>query len=340
MATMAEIPVIITVDLPDRLLDRLRSVSPQLKIRLHPTGEASEIPEEQLAEVEILYTRRALPEPEQVPNLRWIQFHWSGIDPFVEHSLLRSEVMVTTLSGAAVPQMAEFALTMMMAAGHHLPEMIEHRRNKSWAEDRFTRFRPLELRGNTVGIVGYGSIGREIARLCVAFGAKVLVTKRDLKVLEQQGYQLEGLGDPQAELPTRIYPPQALASMASECDFLVITVPLTPETRGLVGEQVLRRMKPTAYLIDVSRGGVVDHGALVEALGNSWIAGAALDVFPVEPLPQSSPLWELPNLILSPHVAGTSGLYLERAAELFAENLRRYLANEELLNRYDPKLGY
>jgi phosphoglycerate dehydrogenase-like enzyme len=99
-------------------------------------------------------------------------------------------------------------------------------------------------------------------------------------------------------------------------------------------------MKPTAYLIDVSRGGVVDHGALVEALGNNWIAGAALDVFPVEPLPQSSPLWELPNLILSPHVAGTSGLYLERAAELFAENLRRYLANEDLLNRYDPKLGY
>jgi len=340
MATMAAIPVIITVDLPDRLLDRLRSVSPDLKIKLYPTGEASEIPEEQLGEMEILYTRRALPEPEQVPNLRWIQFHWSGIDLFVEHSLLRSEVMVTTLSGAAVPQMAEFALTMMMAAGHHVPEMIEHRKNKNWAEDRFTRFRPLELRGNTVGIVGYGSIGREIARLCVAFGARVLVTKRDLKILEQQGYQPDGLGDPQAELPTRIYPPQALASMAAECDFLVITVPLTPETRGLVGEPVLRRMKPTAYLVDVSRGGVLDHGALVEALGSGWIAGAALDVFPVEPLPQSSPLWELPNLILSPHVGGTSGLYLERATELFAENLRRYVANEPLLNRYDPKLGY
>lgn len=340
MATMAAIPVIITVDLPDRLLDRLRSVSPDLKIKLYPTGEASEIPEEPLAEMEILYTRRALPEPEQVPNLRWIQFHWSGIDPFVEHGLLRSEVMVTTLSGAAVPQMAEFALTMMMAAGHHVPEMIEHRKSKNWAEDRFTRFRPLELRGNTVGIVGYGSIGREIARLCVAFGARVLVAKRDLKLLEQRGYQLEGLGDPQAELPTRIYPPQALASMASECDFLVITVPLTPETRGLVGEQVLKRMKPTAYLVDVSRGGVLDHGALVEALGSGWIAGAALDVYPVEPLPQGSPLWELPNLILSPHVAGTSGLYLDRATELFAENLRRYVANEPLLNRYDPKLGY
>ena len=340
MAAMADIPVIITVDLPDRLIDRLRSVSPHLKIRVHPTGEASDIPDEQLGEMEILYTRRALPEPEQVPNLRWIQFHWSGIDPFVEHSLLRSDVFVTTLSGAAVPQMAEYALTMMMAASHHLPDMLDHKRRKHWPEDRFTRFRPQELRGSTVGIVGYGSIGREIARLCQAFGARVLVTKRDLKSLEHKGYQLEGLGDPQAELPNRIYPPQALASMAAECDFLVITVPLAPQTRGLVGEKVLRRMKPTAYLIDVSRGGVVDHGALVEALKDHWIAGAALDVYPVEPLPESSPLWELPNAILSPHVAGTSGQYLERAAELFSENLRRYIANEPLLNRYDPKLGY
>jgi phosphoglycerate dehydrogenase-like enzyme len=340
MARMAEVPVIVTVDLPDRLIDRLRAVSPELKLRVYPTGEASEIPEDQLGEMEVLYTRRALPEPEQVPNLRWIQFHWSGIDPFVDHSLLRSEIQVTTLSGAAVPQMAEFVLTMMMAAGHHLPEMIEQRRNKSWAEDRFTRFRPLELRGSTVGIVGYGSIGREIARLGAAFGARVLATKRDLKTLEHTGYLPEGLGDPQAELPARIYPPQALASMAAECDFLVITVPLTSETRGLVGEAVLRRMKPTAYLIDVSRGGVVDHGALVEALNGGWIAGAALDVFPVEPLPPNSPLWELPNLIVSPHVAGTSGQYLERATELFAENLRRYLAREPLLNRYDPRLGY
>ena len=128
--------------------------------------------------------------------------------------------------------------------------------------------------------------------------------------------------------------------MASECDFLVLTVPLTPETRGLVNAKVFESMKDTAYLIDVSRGGVVDQGALVEALREETIAGAALDVYPVEPLPESSPLWELPNVILSPHVAGTSGKYLDRAADLFAENLRRYVANEPLLNRYDSKRGY
>ena len=340
MASMADIPVLITVDMPDALLDRLRAVSPHIEIDLLPTGDASDFSEEQLGEMEVLYTRQALPEPEQVPNLRWIQFHGSGIDAFVDQSLLRSEMIVTTLSGAAVPQMAEFALTMMMSLGHHMPNMMEDQREKVWADNRFTRFRPQELRGSTVGIVGYGNIGREIARICQALGAQVLATKRDLKTLDAGGYVLEGLGDSEADIPERLYPPQALPSMASECDFLVLTVPLTPETRGLVNAKVFESMKDTAYLIDVSRGGVVDQGALVEALREETIAGAALDVYPVEPLPESSPLWELPNVILSPHVAGTSGQYLERAADLFAENLRRYVANEPLLNRYDSKRGY
>jgi phosphoglycerate dehydrogenase-like enzyme len=337
---MAEIRVLVTVDMPDALLERLRNVSPDLQIYLFPTGDAADIPEEQLGEVEVLYTRQALPEPELVPNLRWVQFHWAGIDDFTDHSLLRSEVKITTLSGAAVPQMAEFVLTMMLAAARKLPQMLADQREKAWAENKFTRFRPLELRGSTVGIVGYGNIGREIARLCRSFGAEVLTTKRDLKQLEQEGYTPEGMGDPDAELPERIYPPQALPSMAAECDFVVITVPLTPGTRGLVDAKVFESMKQTAYLVDVSRGGVVDHGALVEALREGQIAGAALDVYPVEPLPDSSPLWDLPNVILSPHVAGTSAKYLERAAELFAENLRRYVANEPLLNLYDPQHGY
>ncbi|MFQ5942287.1 MAG: D-2-hydroxyacid dehydrogenase [Anaerolineales bacterium] len=337
---MADIPVLITVDMPEALLDRLRAVSPHIQIDLLPTGDASDFTDDQLGEMVVLYTRRALPEPEQVPNLRWIQFHWSGIDEFVDQSLLRSDVIVTTLSGAAVPQMAEFALTMTMALGHHLPPMMDDQRAKIWADNKFTRFRPQELRGSTVGIVGYGNIGREIARLCQAFGAQVLATKRDLKALEMEGYVLDGMGDAQADIPERLYPPQALPSMASECDFLILTVPLTPETRGMVNAKVFDGMKKSAYLIDVSRGGVVDQGALVEALKEGEIAGAALDVYPVEPLPESSPLWGMPNVILSPHVAGTSGQYLTRAAGLFAENLRRYVANEPLLNRYDPKRGY
>ena len=158
--------------------------------------------------------------------------------------------------------------------------------------------------------------------------------------LDQEHYSPEGLGDPQADLVQRIYPPQAVASMAELCDFLVVTVPLTPETRGMIGAKVFQSMKSNAFLIDISRGGVVDHGALIDALNNSNLAGAALDVYPVEPLPESSPLWEMPNVILSPHVAGASPRYYEKAADLFATNLRRYLSEQPLLNLYDPEKGY
>jgi phosphoglycerate dehydrogenase-like enzyme len=337
---MAETTLLITVDFPEKVLERIRAVSPDLKVVVQPTRDADEIEEDLLSEIEILYTTSAVPEPEEVPNLRWLQFHLAGIDHATEKSLVRSEIAVTTLSGAAAPQMAEFALMSILSLGHHLPEKMQAKSEKLWPEDRFKRFRPLELNGSTVGIVGYGSIGREIARLCHQFHARILAIKGNAKQLEDAGYSRDDLGDSGADLPERIYPPQAIASMAAECDFLVITVPLTPDTRGMVGEEVLEKMKPTAYLVDISRGGVVDHGALVEALNSGTLAGAALDVYPIEPLPESSPLWEMPNVILSPHVAGSSAHYHERAGDLFVQNLRRYLDKEPLLNRYDSELGY
>ncbi len=337
---MADVPVLITLPFPAPLIERLQAVSPRLKIHVHPTNKASDLPADLLPDIEILYTHRALPDPEAVPNLRWIQFHFAGIDHAEQHPLLSAPVQVTTLSGAAMTQVAEFVLLCLLALGHRLPAILADRPKKRWSDDRFERYRPLELRGSTVGLVGYGSVAREVARLCRAVGARILATKRDLMHLEDPGYAVEGLGDPQAQLVERLYPPQALASMAALCDFLVVTVPLTPETRGLVGKRVFAQMKPTAYLIDVSRGGVVDHGALVEALTEKRIAGAALDVYPVEPLPENSPLWDLPNTLLTPHIAGASGAYFERAAALFAENLQRYLAGQPLLNLYRPERGY
>lgn len=336
-----DIHVLIALPFPPPLVERLRSVSPRLEVRVEPARDPDEIPTEALQEAEILYTARAIPDPEQVPELRWIQFHYAGIDHATDHPLVRSEsVQITTLSGAAVSQMAEFALMSMMALGRHLLRMIEDKSKAEWSADRFQRFSPIELRDSTVGIVGYGSIGREIARLCRAFGAEVLAVKRDLMHLEDESYLDEGMGDPRAELVNRIYPPQAVASMAALCDFLVITVPLTAETRGMIGAKVLAEMPATAYLIDISRGGIVDHGALIEALQEGAIAGAALDVYPVEPLPTGSPLWKMPNVVLSPHVAGASPRYYEQATDLFATNLRRYLAEEPLLNIYDPDRGY
>jgi phosphoglycerate dehydrogenase-like enzyme len=340
MATMSEINVLITLPFPDSIVERLQAAAPELKIHVHPAKTAEDLPEELIPEIEVLYTMTAIPEPEAVPKLRWIQFHFAGVDHVADHSLLRSEVMVTTLSGAAAPQVAEFVLMCILSQSHHLPIMLSDSVEVRWADDRFKRYRPTELRGSTVGIVGYGSIGREVARLCHSFGASVLAVKRDLKHLDDVDYTLSGVGDPTAEIPDRLYPPQALRSMVSSCDFIVVTVPLTSETQGMVDKRVFQGMKPTAYLVDVSRGGVVDHGALVEALNEKRLAGAALDVYPVEPLPEGSPLWEMPNVILSPHIAGASEHYYERAIEMFAENLQRYHAGRPLLNLFDPDRGY
>jgi phosphoglycerate dehydrogenase-like enzyme len=337
---MTDVSVLITLPFADRLVDRLRAVSPRLRLHVVPVKKAEELPPDLLSEIEVLYTHTILPDPESVPILRWVQFHFAGLDHAEGHPLLQSSAQVTTLSGAAVPQMAEFALMALLALGRRLPRMVVDKAQKRWAELRFERFQPVELRGSTVGLVGYGSVAREVARLCKAFGAKVLATKRDVMSPQDEDYVPEGMGDALAEQVDRIYPPQALGSMASECDFVVVTVPLTPETRGMVGKPVMARMKPTAFLVDVSRGGVVDHGALVEALNEKRLAGAVLDVYPVEPLPESSPLWGLPDVVLSPHVAGASAQYYERATELFAENLQRYLAGRPLLNRYDPSRGY
>ena len=338
---MDPVEVLITLPFPEDLVARLRNVSP----RLHFTVQKAEKPEDISAElwkrVEVLYTNNVLPKPEQAPNLRWIQFHWAGVDHAVAHPILRQpDVVATSLSGAAAPQMGEFVLTLLLALGHRLPEIFEHQKRAEWPRDRWRRFMPKELNASTVGIVGYGSIGREVSRLLYALGATVLATKRDVMHPEDTGYIREGLGDPRGELVRRLYPPQALRSMLKECDFVVVTVPITPETRDLIGVDELAVLKPTAFLVDVSRGGVVNHSALINALREKQIAGAALDVFPEEPLPQDSPLWKFPNVIITPHVSGITPHYDQRAVELFADNLHRYLAGLPLFNRIDPDRGY
>lgn len=335
-----EVHVLITLAFPTALQERLRAVSPRLRIHVHPASSAETLPEERLEEVEVLYSLGALPDPDAVPNLRWLQLHYAGVDHIIDHPLVASGIMITTLSGAAAPQLAEFCIMGMLMMSRRLVRMLNDPPEVRWDDERFKRYRGRELRGATVGIVGYGSIGREVARLCRAFGASVLAVKRDLKHLEDTGYTIEGLGDPEAEIPDRLYPPEAIGSMSSLCDYLVVTSPLTSETRGMVGENVLERMKATSVLVDISRGGLVDHGALVEALQDGKLAGAVLDVYPVEPLPKTSPLWNMENVILSPHVAGGSSQYYERATDLFAENLHRYLSDRPLLNLFDPDTGY
>jgi phosphoglycerate dehydrogenase-like enzyme len=333
--------VLITVPFEGQLIDSLRAISSQMEIRVIEARSADEVPAEIWERTDILYTAGVLPSPEQVPALKWIQFHFAGVDRITRAPILHREgIITTTLSGAHAPQMGEYILMMLLALGHKLPAMLRLKDARTWPKDRIQRLMPVELRGSTVGIVGYGSIGREVARLLQPFGVQVLAAKWNAMQPEDTGYTQEGLGDPEGNLPRRIYPFQALKSMIRECDFLVVAVPLTPETRGLIGAEELTRMKDTAYLVDISRGGVVDHNSLIQSLKEGDIAGAALDVFPEEPLPEDSPLWKLPNVIISPHIAGVSPRYDQRAIDLFAENLQRYLNGEPLLNRVDLERGY
>lgn len=335
------IEVLITVPFSDEILNDLRGVSNRLHIVNQRASKPEDVPPEVWQRVEVLYTGRVLPAPEQAPNLRWIQFHSAGIDHAYDAPILKKpEIIISTLSGAASSKLAEFCIMSMLALGHRLPDIIANQRKSEWPADRWERFVPLELRASTVGLVGYGSIGRQVARLLQEFGATVLATKRDAMHPEDSGYSPEGQGDPSGDLVFRLYPPQAIKSMLKECDFVVITVPLSNETRGLIGPEELAIMKPTAFLIDVSRGGIVDQAALADALKGGRIAGAAVDVFPVEPLPAESPLWKLPNVIVSPHISGISRYYNDRAAMLFAANLQRYLASLPVYNRFNPDKGY
>ncbi len=335
------IEILTTIPFVEPILEELRQISPRLKISAEAARRPEDIHDDVWRRVEVLYTDSVLPEPKKVPRLKWIQFHYAGLDMVLESPLLKMEgIQVTTLSGAAAPQVAEFLLTMMLVLGHKVPALAENQELMEWPRDRHERFLPKELRGSTVGIVGYGSVGRELARLLRPLEVKTLAVKRDLMHPEDEGYSATGLGDPNGDLFTRLYPALALASMVKECDYLVVCLPLTHETRNIINETILKAVKPGAYLVHAGRGGTIDPTALATALHEKRLSGAALDVFNEEPLPPGNPLWRVPNLLISPHIAGLSAFYRERAAALWAENLRRYLNGQPLLNRFDRERQY
>ncbi|MBL8130381.1 MAG: D-2-hydroxyacid dehydrogenase [Anaerolineae bacterium] len=337
---MRPVHVLITRSFSDEWLDRLRAVSPQLAVRQHPAETWAEVPRALWDWVEVLYTWGAFPDPADCPNLRWVQLDTSGSDSALASPLGRSRVAISTLIGVAPPNMAEHTLMMMMALGRNLPLMLRHQARSHWStfQYRWDNFTPKELFGATVGILGYGSIGREIGRLAHAFNMRVIAITRsgsaggDPRLLYEIP-QIRGLSGGE---PDHTYASDDLAEAAAQCDFLVLSVPHTPHTHHIVNESVLRSMKPTAVLINVARGGVVDEAALIRALTEKRIAGAALDVFEQEPLPADSPLWQMDNVIISPHIAGLTSRYYDVVLDLFSTNLQRYAAGEPLLNQVWP----
>jgi phosphoglycerate dehydrogenase-like enzyme len=258
-------------------------------------------------------------------NLRWYQQWGAGADWLMRHpEIAASDFIITNASGVHAIQISEHILALLLAFARRFPQSMRAQLRGEWQREE--RQDIFELAGKTMLLIGVGAIGERTARLAAALDVRVIGVRRD----------------PAAPAPgiERMVAPERLAEVLPEADFVVLTVPLTYATRHMIGEQELRLMKPTAYIVNIGRGGTIDEAALIRALAEGWIAGAGLDVFEKEPLPPDSPLWGMENVIITAHYAGATPHYNERALAIFLDNLRRYQAGEPLRNVVDKRLGY
>lgn len=339
---METVPVLSTMRFSEELIAQLRGVSPRLRLIQQTCHDADEVATA-LAEhpgLEVLYSFH-LPSNalDLAPRLRWLQLHSAGANHLLDHPVMQSDVAITTVSGIHATPIAEYVFASILAFRWRVPLWTHCQREARWPSGRWNLYARPELRDSTLGIVGYGSIGREVSRIGQTFGMRVLALRRTAG-RAKLGYTTEHTGDAAGAIPTQFYAPDALQEMLAECDYVVVALPLTAETTHLIGLAELKALKPSAYLVNIARGPIVDEEALIHALRQGWIAGAGLDVFEQEPLPAGSPLWTMENVLISPHVAGFTPRYDERATTLFAENLGRYLSGEPLLNLVDKARGY
>jgi phosphoglycerate dehydrogenase-like enzyme len=259
----------------------------------------------------------------RAPKLKWIQVISAGVDRWRDTDVWQSRVIITGVSGIHATPIGEFVMVLMLMFAKNTPTGFRMMETRQWH-----RYRTYTLRDKTVGIVGLGHIGSEVARLSKAFGMKTIATRRSTR-------------HPGKARNVDLLLPQArMKEMLVESDYVVLSVPLTPATRHIIGEAELKAMKQTARIINIGRGPLIDEEALLRALDEGHIAGAGLDVTYTEPLPKESRLWDFDNVILSPHISGGMENYMVRATYVFCENLRRYLSGKRLLNMVDRRRGY
>lgn len=302
------------------------------------TGE--EVSELVGAGCDVLLTFRVPNDLVNRGSVKWIQLLSAGADHVLNGPLKESRIPVTTASGIHATPIAEYTLGSMLAYAHRIHLAIRAQVRHEWLRSGAFMASVDDIRGQTLGIIGYGSIGRETARLGAAFGMKVFALKRNPLDRFDNGWCPAGLGDPEGKIPARYFGPDEREAILRESDYISVTLPLTEHTRKFIGEKEFAAMKPGAYLVNIGRGEVIDERAMATALSAQKIGGAGLDVFEHEPLEAGSPLWDLENVILTPHMSGANRSYMDKACELFADNLKRFAANRPLLNLVDPSLGY
>ncbi|HEX6939990.1 MAG TPA: D-2-hydroxyacid dehydrogenase [Longimicrobiales bacterium] len=264
----------------------------------------------------------------QGAGLRWVHSGTAGVRSSLTPEMLERDVVFTNSAGVHAPAMAETVLAMILHFARGLDHAVRAQAAGRWDKRGFDAVdAPVrEVAGSTVGIVGYGGIGREVAKRARAFGARVIALKRRPARPERD-----------VEI---VYGRDGLERILEESDYIVLSAPETPETQGLIDAAALARLRPHAVLVNVARGGLVDEDALVDALRGGRLRGAALDVFATEPLPETSPLWRLPNVLITPHVSAYTHRFWERECALLEANLARYLAGQPLLNVVDKRAGY
>jgi D-2-hydroxyacid dehydrogenase (NADP+) len=331
---MESINVLVADQLAEDVLPRIRAVDPRIKVthvgklltaESQGDREATRVLDGLLAEAEV-YAGMRIPARllSRSPRLKWVQVAQAGVDRILlDEEFRRSPILLTNVGGVHAFAPAEFAIQACLAWTKGAVECARQKEAHLWKP-----FNPGVLRGRTMGIVGYGNIGPKVARVAKAFEMWVIVTR---KSATKQG---------KARYADLVLPSSDLNRLLSESDFVVLATPLTPETYHMMSTAQFNVMKRDALLVNVSRGPVVDEAALAVALKEKRIAGAALDVFEQEPLPQDSPLWDLPNLLYSPHIAGHIAIYPSLAQDIFVRNLERYVRGERLVTLINKKRGY
>jgi phosphoglycerate dehydrogenase-like enzyme len=310
-------------------LERIRETAPGARL---VTVSREGLADDDLTDVEAML-RGPLPAAifdrllARCPNLRWVHSATAGVERVLTPQAAQRGLVITNARGVFSEPIAEYVLMMILAVMRRLPQLLELQRERTW--------QPLdaaEMREVSVGIVGLGSIGRQVADLASRFGARVVATRRAVR---SGDVPLEA--DPSG---IEVLPADRLPDLLAMSDFVVLALPLTHDTEDLFDAAMLARMKPGSWLINVARGRLVDERALLRALRDGPMGGAVLDTFRDEPLPPESPLYDVPNLIVTPHTSWSSGRVLDRSIDLFCDNLRRFAAGQPLLNAVDPAKGY
>jgi phosphoglycerate dehydrogenase-like enzyme len=312
---------------PPWFAEKLRGEFPEFDVVQRNTYEKIE---EEIADVEILFCTSLRPEQFLAAhNLKWIHSQSAAVHQFMFPELVNSQVTLTNSSEVHGLVVAEQVMAMLFALARLVPAAVRFQQKHIWGQEEMwhSRLRPRELEGATLGLVGLGSIGRNVAQRASAMGMRVIAVR-------------EHPEKPKPQFVEQVLPTSKLLDLLSQSDYVVLSAPVTPETTGMIGREQLAAMKADACLLNVGRGPLIVESDLIEALRTGKIGAAALDVFDEEPLPYDSPLWDLENLLITPHTGGMSTRMWERHYAYFSGNLRRYLAGQPLAGLVNKQTGY